>query len=97
MPYIENGSLSNILRLKFSEGIKDEVLVASLLKQILIGLEYFHSKGFIHRDIKGENILVGQNGKCYLSDFGISTSVKAGEKKLEFTGSPCWMAPEVME
>ena len=37
------------------------------------------------------------NGDIFLSDFGVSAHVKAGAKRMTFVGSPCWMAPEVME
>jgi serine/threonine protein kinase len=62
MPFIEKGSIKNILKILAPKGIKDEVLVASIMKQIVMGLEYFHSKGFIHRDIKADNILAQANG-----------------------------------
>ena len=78
-------------------GIKDEALIASILKYTLEGLQYFHSQGQIHRDIKAGNILMDEQGDIYISDFGVSVHVKSGQKKTTFVGSPCWMAPEVAE
>ena len=96
MPYIEGGSLRNAINLSFPKGIKDEVLLASILKQLVSGIQYFHKMGFVHRDLKGDNVLVHRDGRVLLSDFGVSTAVKTGSKEKEFAGSPCWMAPEVM-
>ena len=53
--------------------------------------------GFVHRDLKGGNILISGDGKVFLSDFGVSKHLRLGNKQIEFAGSPCWMAPEVME
>ena len=41
--------------------------------------------------------MVDTSGEVYLSDFGVSAHIKAGQKRTTFVGSPCWMAPEVME
>ena len=62
MPLIQGGNLSEIIKLQAPKGIKDEVLLASILKQVVDGLVYFHSKGLIHRDHKAENILINDNG-----------------------------------
>lgn len=97
MPYIEGGSLRNAINLAFPKGIKDEVLLASIFKQLVSGVQYFHKMGFVHRDLKGDNVLVHRDGRVLLSDFGVSTAIKTGNKEKEFAGSPCWMAPEVME
>lgn len=97
MPYIEGGSLRNAINLAFPKGIKDEILLASIFKQLVLGIQYFHKMGFVHRDLKGDNILVHKDGRVLLSDFGVSTAIKTGYKEKEFAGSPCWMAPEVME
>jgi serine/threonine protein kinase len=53
--------------------------------------------GMIHRDLKAQNILMNESGRVVISDFGIADTLKNGTKMLSFVGSPCWMAPEVME
>lgn len=103
MPLLGGGSCAAVLRThpEFTKGIKDEPLLATILKDVLEGLQYFHSEGRIHRDIKAGNILLSEDGDAKLSDFGVSgTLIENGSKKntrMTFTGTPCWMAPEVME
>lgn len=58
MPFIEAGSLLNIMQQCTPNGIKNEQMLASLLHQIVEGMVYFHSKGLMHRDIKAENLLL---------------------------------------
>ncbi|KAI8380802.1 kinase-like domain-containing protein [Blakeslea trispora] len=62
--------------------------------EALKGLVYLHSKCFIHRDIKCENILLGWNGEVKLADFGLAT--KTTRKNRERLGTSKWMAPEVI-
>lgn len=97
MPLLGAGSLEEMLHLNFKSGIKDEVLIATILKETLCGLSYFHKMGQIHRDIKAGNIIMDLDGKVYLSDFGVSAHIKSGQKRTTFVGSPCWMAPEIVE
>lgn len=98
MPLLDAGSVHDLTIKKYSDRrIKDEVLLASILKQIVEGLSYFHEMGFIHRDLKSQNILMNESGRVVIGDFGIADSLKNGTKMLTFVGSPCWMAPEVME
>ena len=95
--YIENGSLSTVLK-KF--GSFSESLVAIYVKQILRGLKYLHEQGALHRDIKGANILTTKDGHVKLADFGVAiklTEASSSKKKnvqedsQDVVGSPYWI------
>merc|ERR1719419_499851 len=103
MPLLIGGSCAAIMRRhpEFKNGFKDEYLLATILRDVINGVEYFHKDSRIHRDIKAGNILLSEDGVAKLSDFGVSAAlIESGYKRTgrrTFTGTPCWMAPEVME
>ena len=69
-----------------SEIIRDETIsfsftrITSMMKQCLTGVNYIHEKGYIHRDLKPDNILIDVNGNIKIADFGLSRSCKKGSK-----------------
>lgn len=98
MPLIEAGSLYDVMkkvRPSNAPGIPDEVVIATLLKETLEGLAYLHNNKQMHRDIKAGNILLDFSGNVFLSDYGVSASLKKGKKQNTLVGTPSWMAPEV--
>lgn len=97
MPLIDAGSLLDVLNNSFKNGIEDEAVIATVLKSVLQGLDYLHRNGEMHRDIKAGNMFADSAGNIFLGDFGVSANLKKGEKRKTFVGSPCWMAPEVIE
>ncbi|KAL7236118.1 hypothetical protein ACSBR1_019400 [Camellia fascicularis] len=93
---VPGGSISSLLG-KF--GSFPESVITMYTKQSLLGVEYLHRNGIMHRDIKGANILVDNKGCIKLADFGASKKVvelatMTGAKSMK--GTPYWMAPEVI-
>ncbi|KAJ7977973.1 Mitogen-activated protein kinase kinase [Quillaja saponaria] len=96
LEFVPGGSISSLLG-KF--GAFPEAVIRTYTKQLLLGLEYLHKHGIMHRDIKGANILVDNKGCIKLADFGASKQVVelatiSGAKSMK--GTPYWMAPEVI-
>eukprot|EP00667_Euglena_gracilis_P011232 EG_transcript_11470 len=98
LQYVAGGSLTN-LRKQF--GTLPTNAIKFYTNQILQGLDYLHSKNVAHRDIKGDNILVDNDGTVKLADFGCSKKMNDLCSKTHgcstMVGTPYWMAPEVIK
>lgn len=94
MPLMSYGALSQILSFKFPDGIKEEVAIATIMRDCLKAIECLNEHNLFHRDIKGSNILLASDGSCRLGDYGVSAIIKKGGND-SYVGSLCWMAPEV--
>lgn len=97
MEYVAGGSIQNLW--KQFEGFPPTAL-RSYTRQILQGLKYLHGHNIAHRDIKGDNILVDNDGRVKLADFGCSKKLNDICSKTHgcstMVGTPYWMAPEVI-
>ena len=75
-----------------------EIEVATIIKMVLQGLIIIHDKKLIHRDIKGANILLSEDGYAKLGDFGVGTKLLLKENyRTSIKGSPYWMSPQVIQ
>jgi len=95
LEYIPGGSIGSCLR---KYGMFEEPIVSSLTRQTLCGLAYLHSVGILHRDLKGDNILLDLDGTCKISGFSVSKrtdDIYGNDITNSMQGSVFWMAPEV--
>ena len=103
MPYMDRGSALHVMKKLKLEGKRAAGLnkgwVKYILAEVLNGLRYLHDNKIIHRDIKAGNILLNGRGNVMIADFGSTTFMQERGKDRQhatFTGTVCWMAPEVM-
>eukprot|EP01064_Diplonema_japonicum_P020976 TRINITY_DN3052_c1_g1_i1.p1 TRINITY_DN3052_c1_g1~~TRINITY_DN3052_c1_g1_i1.p1 ORF type:complete len:616 (+),score=58.89 TRINITY_DN3052_c1_g1_i1:119-1966(+) len=96
MEYVSNGSLGQLVR-----SVTEPLSITAVLEytvQILEGVGYLHSNKVVHRDLKGDNILLAHDGTIKISDFGTSKMMGAPGQDNSFCsvqGTPLWSAPEV--
>jgi serine/threonine-protein kinase len=97
MEYLERGSLEQeIVRLRKSGEVTPPARAIDVIRQVAQGLEYAHSNGIIHRDVKPSNILLRDNGQPVLTDLGIALVMKATRltRTAISIGTPEYMSPE---
>ena len=97
MQYIPNKTLNDLIP---EEGNKTPIkVIISIMKDLLCAVYYLHNMKpkIIHRDIKPENILLDQNSKAYLTDFGWSNYMSKFERRITVCGTPLYLPPEMIE
>ncbi|XP_017278629.1 misshapen-like kinase 1 isoform X3 [Kryptolebias marmoratus] len=96
MEYCGAGSVTDLVKKTKGSCLKED-WIAYICREVLRGLSHLHSHHVIHRDIKGQNVLLTENAEVKLVDFGVSAQLdKTIGRRNTFIGTPYWMAPEVI-
>ncbi|KAF0906117.1 hypothetical protein E2562_009112 [Oryza meyeriana var. granulata] len=94
MEYVSGGQLSD--KLSYLKRL-DEREAKKYFYQLIDAVDYCHRRGVYHRDLKPENLLIDNQGDLKVSDFGLSVLRKPGQFLSTSCGSPCYVAPEVIQ
>lgn len=96
MEYCGAGSVTDLVKSTKSLSLREE-WIAYICREITRGLAHLHASKIIHRDIKGQNVLLTDNAEVKLVDFGVSARLdKTIGRRNTFIGTPYWMSPEVI-
>ena len=98
MEFMGGGCLTNVLEnLQNKRERMDEREIAFVLREVLLGLKFMHGMKRLHRDIKSDNVLLTEDGKVKLADFGFCAELtEERRKRTTCVGTPYWMAPELI-
>ncbi|XP_040202797.1 misshapen-like kinase 1 isoform X10 [Rana temporaria] len=96
MEFCGAGSVTDLVKNTKGNSLKEDC-IAYICREILRGLAHLHAHKVIHRDIKGQNVLLTENAEVKLVDFGVSAQLdRTVGRRNTFIGTPYWMAPEVI-
>ncbi|KAM9486037.1 mitogen-activated protein kinase kinase kinase kinase 4-like isoform 5-T5 [Clarias gariepinus] len=96
MEFCGAGSITDLVKNTKGNWLKED-WIAYISREILRGLAHLHAHHVIHRDIKGQNVLLTENAEVKLVDFGVSAQLdRTVGRRNTFIGTPYWMAPEVI-
>ena len=95
LEYCALGSVSDVMFV--GDARFSETEIKTITAAMLLGLDYLHEKGVIHRDMKAANILLSETGSIKIADFGVAAVLTPSRpKRRTAIGAPYWMAPEVI-
>ncbi|XP_057190912.1 TRAF2 and NCK interacting kinase a isoform X1 [Triplophysa rosa] len=96
MEFCGAGSVTDLIKNTKGNSLRED-WTAYISREILRGLAHLHNNKVIHRDIKGQNVLLTENAEVKLVDFGVSAQLdRTVSRRNTFIGTPYWMAPEVI-
>uniref|UniRef100_A0A671T6J9 non-specific serine/threonine protein kinase n=1 Tax=Sinocyclocheilus anshuiensis TaxID=1608454 RepID=A0A671T6J9_9TELE len=96
MEFCGAGSVTDLIKNTKGNSLRED-WAAYISREILRGLTHLHHHKVIHRDIKGQNVLLTENAEVKLVDFGVSAQLdRTVSRRNTFIGTPYWMAPEVI-
>lgn len=98
--YASGGSVATLMKpmamLKDPGPGLPEKFIIPIARELALGLKYIHEAGVLHRDMKSNNVLILEDGRVQLCDFGVSGTLEPQKsKRTTIVGTPFWMAPEL--